>query len=284
MTRLARRLAVRLLMVALVIAPPSAASAQQEKPPQPAPQKPGARGKPATPPAKSTAPGAPAATRVRLVLDAVLLPSSLAYSSVSTPIEYAEPSSIRSSYEAGTGFGPGVALQVSLHGGLGLLAGYTRVHRDVTGTLDVSRPHPLYLDRPRTAAAELSGYGYSESGIDLDLAYARSAGSLDWALFAGVTLFSVEADLLAAPSFDERYPYDELTITSTTATAVDDSATGFNVGGRLDYRFGASRRFGLGITARYSSASVGLVAGPSASETSLDVGGLSLGGGVRIYF
>ena len=150
--------------------------------------------------------------------------------------------------------------------------------------MDVSRPHPLYLNRPRTATAELSGYGYSEGAIDLDLAYARSAGSLDWALFAGVTLFSVEADLLGAPTFDEHYPYDELTITATPATAVDESATGFNVGGRLDYRFGSAKRFGLGITARYSSASVGLVAGADATETTLDLGGLSVGGGVRIYF
>jgi hypothetical protein len=276
MTRTARRLALHLLTAALVIALPAAAPAQQ-----PAPQKPGARGRPATAPAKSPA---PAATRVRLVLDAVVLPSSLDYSSVSTPLAYAEPSTIRASYEAGTGFGPGVALQVSLYRGLGLLAGYSHVTRDVSGTLEVSRPHPLYLNRPRTASAELSGYGYTESAIDLDLAFARSAGSLDWALFAGVTLFSVEADLLGAPTFDEQYPYDELEVASTPANAVDESATGFNVGGRLDYRFGASKRFGLGITARYSSASVGLVAGADASETSLDLGGLSVGGGVRIYF
>ena len=218
------------------------------------------------------------------MLDALVLPSSLDYSSVSTPLAYAEASTIRTSYEAGTGFAPGAALQVSLYRGLGLLAGYSRVNRDVTGTVEVSRPHPLYLNRPRTASAELSGYGYSEGALDFDLAYARSAGSIDWALFAGVTLFSVEADLLSAPTFDEQYPYDELTITGAAATAVDESATGFNVGGRLDYRFGAGKRFGLGITARYSSASVGLVAGADAAETTLDLGGLSVGGGVRIYF
>jgi hypothetical protein len=273
MTKPARRLAPGLLTAALVAALPVFVLAQ-EPPPQ---GKPGARGISAAPlPAE---PAAAAVTRVRLVLDAVVLPSSLDYSSVSTPMAYAETATIRSSYEAGTGFGPGVALQVSLYRGFGILAGYSRASRDVTGTLDVSRPHPLYLQRPRTATAELAGYGYTESGIDLDVAFARSAGSIDWALFAGVTLFSIEADLLG-----EQYPYDELTITSTAATAVDESATGFNVGGRLDYRFGAGKRFGLGISARYSSASVGLVAGADAAETTLDLGGLSVGGGVRIYF
>lgn len=278
MTRPARRPVPHLVIPVLLIALPCAALGQAPPPKG----KPGARGVSAAP--APDKPAAPAATRVRLVLDAVLLPSSVDYSSVSTPTAYAEQATIRSSYEAGTGFGPGVALQVSLYRDFGILAGYSRVTRDVTGTLDVSRPHPLYLDRPRTASAELSGYGFSEGALDLDLAYARSAGSIDWALFAGVTLFSVEVDLLGAPTFGEQYPYDELTITSTAATAVDESATGFNAGGRLDYRFGAGRRFGLGITARYSSASVGLVAGADAAETTLDLGGLSVGGGVRIYF
>ena len=278
MNRRARRPAPHLFTAALLIALPCLAHGQTPPPKG----KPGARGTTAAPaPAK---PKGPAETRVRLVLDAVFLPSSLDYSSVSTPTAYAEQATIRSSYEAAAGFGPGAALQLSLYRGLGLLAGYSHVTRDVTGTVDVSRPHPLYLNRPRTATAELSGYGYTESGIDLDVAYARSAGSLDWALFGGVTLFSLEADLLDAPTFGEQYPYEELTITSTTAHGVDESATGFNVGGRLDYRFGSSKRFGLGITARYSSASVGLAAGADASETTLDLGGFSVGGGVRIYF
>ena len=278
MTRFARRPAPGLLSAALLVALPALALGQTP-PPQAKPAAPG------TSKAKAKAkPAGPAETRVRIVLDAVLMPSSQAYSSVSTPIAYAEPSSIRASYEAGTGFGLGAAVQVSLYRGFGLLAGYSHSSRDASGTLEVSRPHPLYLNRPRTATAELSGYGYTESGLDLDLAFARSAGSIDWALFAGVTLFSVEADLLDTPTFDEQYPYDELTITSTTAHAVDESATGFNVGGRLDYRFGSSKRFGVGLSARYSTASVGLVAGADAAETSLDLGGFSVGAGVRIYF
>jgi hypothetical protein len=278
MTRLAHCPAPHLLAAALLLATPCVALGQTPPPPK---GKPGARGISA---ARAATPAAPAETRVRLVLDAVFLPSSLDYSSLSTPTAYAEPSSIRTSYEAGSGFGPGAALQVSLYRGFGILAGYSKVTRDVTGTLDVSRPHPLHLNRPRTASAELSGYGYSEGAIDIDLAYARSADSLDWALFGGVTLFSVEADLLGAPTFGEQYPYDELTITATPATAVDESATGFNVGGRLDYRFGSTKRFGVGVTVRYSSASVALVAGADAAETTLDLGGFSVGGGVRIYF
>jgi hypothetical protein len=239
---------------------------------------------PASEPERAAAPSAPAAARFRLVLDAAFGLAQPSFSDSRTLPEYAEQTTIRTSYEAGVGFGPDLSLQVSLYRGLGIQVGYSRLARDLTGAVDVSRPHPLYLGRPRTASAELSGYTYTESGIDLDLAFARSAGHLEWALFAGATLFQVEADMLLAPTYDETYPYDELPITATPSTTVKDSPTGFNVGGRLDYRFGSSGRFGVGVQVRYRTASVTLKAEPNASEASLDAGGLSVGAGVRVYF
>jgi hypothetical protein len=227
--------------------------------------------------------GAPR-TRVRLVLNAGYWPSAVSYGDTRTLTEYAEQTTIRTSYETASGFGPDLALQVSLFRGLGILVGYSHHTRDVTGTVDVSRPHPLYLNRARSASAEISGYDYAEGALDLDLAFARTAGHFDWALFAGATLFQVEADLLGTPTYDEEYPYDEVAIASTPAVTVKDSPIGFNVGGRLDYRFGSSRRFGAGVQVRYSTASVKLQAVPEATEATLDAGGFSVGAGLRVYF
>jgi hypothetical protein len=231
----------------------------------------------------ATAP-APAPDRVRIVVNAAFWPTKTSFSDSRTLTEYAEPTTIRTSYEAGTGFGPDAALQVSLYRGFGLLVGYSHASRDVTGQVDVSRPHPLYLNRNRSASAEISGYGLTDDAVHLDLAYARAAGHLDWALFAGATLFQVEADLLGKPTYDDVYPYDELVVTSTPSVAVKESPTGFNVGGRLDYRFGSSRRFGAGVQVLYSTASVKLRAVPEATEATFDAGGLSVGAGLRVYF
>jgi len=275
MNHIARRLGPQALAAAFVIA--FAAPAQPQTPATPG--KPGAKGRPAAP---ATARAGPAETRFRLVLNGSLAPSTQSYNDVRTPIAYAEPSTIRTGYETGTGFGFDAAIQASFYRGLGVLVGYSLVTRDTTGSVDVSRPHPLYLNRPRTASAELSSYGYSESAVDLDVAHARRAGKLDWAVFAGVTLFRVKADLLSAPTFDERYPYDTLAIVATPAAAAEGDATGFNVGGRLDYLIG--RSLGVGVQLRYATASVGLTAGADASEATLDVGGFSVGAGVRFYF
>jgi hypothetical protein len=267
MLRFDRRFALAVLATTALAAsaPPARAQAKAAKPAVPA--------KPAA------APG-----RVRLVLNAAFWPTTTSFSDSQTFTEYAEETTIRTSYEAGTAFGPDVALQVSLFRGLGLLVGYSYASRDVTGQVEVSRPHPLYLNRHRSASSEISGYDLTEGALHLDLAYARAAGHLDWALFAGATLFQVEADLLAKPTYTDVYPYDELVIASTPSTTVKDSPTGFNVGGRLDYRFGSSRRFGAGVQVLYSTASVRLKAGPDATEARFDAGGLSIGAGLRVYF
>ena len=268
MIRLEKRFALAVVAAAVVTASASSALAQVETAPR--------LGKPAAP--------AHAPDFIRIVLNASFWPVKTAFSDSRTFTEYAEQTTIRTSYEAGSGFGPDVALQVSLFRGLGLLVGYSHVSRDVSGQVDVSRPHPLYLNRNRSATAEISGYGLTEGALHLDLAYARTAGHLDWALFAGATLFQVEADLLGKPTYDDTYPYDELSITATPSTTVKDSPTGFNVGGRLDYRFGRSRRFGAGAQVLYSTASAKLRATPDATEASFDAGGLSVGAGLRVYF
>jgi hypothetical protein len=234
--------------------------------------------------AQAPAPKPPAPDRVRVVLNAAFWPTKTTFTDSRTLTEYAEQTTLRTSYEAGAGFGPDAAVQVSLYRGLGLLVGYSYASRDVTGQVEVSRPHPLYLDRHRSASAEISGYDYKETAVHLDLAFARTAGHLDWALFAGATLFQVEADLLGTPVYTDVYPYDELVVASTPAATVKESPTGFNVGGRLDCRFGSSRRFGAGVQVLYSMASVKLKATPESTEARFDAGGLSVGAGLRLYF
>ena len=269
MTRLETRFAVAALAAAVVTASASSAWAQVT-PPKPA--------QPAAPAAAS------APDRFRLVLNAAFWPTKTSFGDSQTFTEYAEQTTIRTSYEAGTAFGPDLAAQVSLYRGLGLLVGYSHSTRDVTATVNVSRPHPLYLNQPRSATAENSGYELSEGAVHLDVAYARAAGRLEWAVFAGATLFQVEADLLSRPAYTDVYPYDELVIASTPSTTVKDSPTGFNIGGRLDYRFGSSRRFGAGVQVLYATASVKVRAVPEATEATFDAGGLSIGGGLRVYF
>lgn len=198
--------------------------------------------------------------------------------------EYAEQTTIRTSYETGSAFGPDLAVQVAFFRGVGVRVGYSLASRDQSGTVEVSRAHPLYFDQPRAASAELSDLSYSEGALHLDAAFARTAGHLDWTLFAGVTLFRVEADLLGEPTFTDVYPYDEIVLASTPTVTAEANPVGFNVGGGLDYRFGSSGRFGVGIQLLYSTGDVELRATPETDTVSFKAGGLQAAAGVRVYF
>ncbi len=231
-----------------------------------------------------TAPAGLAPVRFRLVLNGVYSVSGPSYSDTRQLSEYAETTTLRTGYETKGAFGPDAALQVSLFRGLGVLVGFSSLSRDTSGSVDVSRPHPLYLGKPRTATAELSGYGAKETALHLDLAYAGSRSRVDWTIFAGATMFTVDADLLGTPTYTEAYPYDELKVASTPSASVSESRTGFNVGARVDYRFGAAGRFGAGVQVRYSAASIELKAASATSPASYDAGGLEVGAGLRLYF
>jgi hypothetical protein len=236
------------------------------------------------PAARAAAPGAPGPVRIRIAFGGTYAVAAPSYSETRQIPEYAETTTITASYEAKAAFGADAALQVTLFRGLGVEVGYTALSRDVTGSVSISRPHPLYLNRPRSATADLSGYGAKENALHLDLAYAASRGHIDWTVFAGATLFSVDADLLGTPTYAEAYPYDELQIASAPPTSLKESKTGWNVGGRLDYRFGTAGHFGAGVQVRYSAATVELGAGTATTPASYDAGGFQVGAGLRLYF
>ncbi len=232
--------------------------------------------------AEPPAPGPPP-DRFTIALDGAFWPAKASFGDTRQYPEYAETTSVSTSYaQSGAGFGPDLSAQVRLFRDFGLQVGYSHTSRDETGHFDAQRPNPLYLNRPRSLSGDLSGYQYQESALHLDLAFARASGKLVWSLFAGVTRFQVEADLLDHLAFNDTYPYDTLTLAAAPAKRVKQSPTGFNLGGRLDYRF--ARNFGAGVQLRYSSASVKLQATPDATQVSFDAGGLQLGAGVRLYF
>ncbi len=224
----------------------------------------------------------PSGDHLRLVLNAAASMGSFTLSDQRHTTEYAETAVVTTSQKVGAGYVTDLALQVRLHRGLGLLVGYSFGSRDASGTYAAQRPHPLYLDQPRTAQGELGGYRYTENTVHADVAYGAVHGKLEWVLFAGPSFFQVKPDMLDQLSYAEQYPYDQLTVTSAPSRRLDVSKVGFNVGGGLDWRL--SRLFGAGVQVRYAAAQVKVQATPEASQATIDAGGLQLAGGVRLHF
>ncbi|HSB61028.1 MAG TPA: hypothetical protein VLI67_04875 [Vicinamibacteria bacterium] len=229
------------------------------------------------------APPLHAGERFRLVLNGAISPTTRSFGETRTFTEFVETATVRADYETDSTFSPDVGIQAQVFGRLGVFLAFTSARRDESGRFAASLPHPLFFDRARSLEGDLAGYGYDERAVHLDLAYGGARGRLDYALFAGASLFSVEADLLDSVVYDHAYPYDSVTLREARPRAAKHSPAGFNAGGRLDYRFGKSRLFGLGVLLRFSAATARLPA-PDATTVKVDAGGLNAGFGARLYF
>ena len=220
--------------------------------------------------------------RFTVSLNGAFAVTSTEYDSVRTFNAFAEEGRIETAYDAGSGpgFEAGFAWNFKRNLAVGLAGGM--VTRDTSGEWTASVPHPLFLNRNRIAEGTEEDLEYTESQVHLDLIYTGRSGSFDFSAFAGPSFFNVSADLLGQPDYDQSYPFETITVTDVPALAFDDNGFGFNVGAGVGYRFTDS--IGVGLTGRFSRATIELVPQTGADTVEVDAGGFQVAGGLRIYF
>lgn len=261
------------------------------RPPTPTPtppptevvQPPPAAPPPAASPAAKPAPKKPMGPRWVLLVNAGAVPTSLDLAEPRTFTEFAEAGSLDVDYAYGTGFGGEVGLRYFFVEQLGLEAVGSFTTRSGSAEFTGSFPHPLYLNRPRSASRTVDGLSHQEAAAHLNLVYAGTSGSIAYALFAGGTyFFKVQPELIGQPQYSHSFPFDSITITGVPELSpASQSAFGFNAGAEVEYRF--SERVGGALTARYSRAKVTFEV-DAANSIELDAGGLFVGLGIRVRF
>jgi hypothetical protein len=217
--------------------------------------------------------------RFRLTTSALYYPQTLDFDGTQSISLYAETGQVATRYGAKSAVAVDGGLQFNFSRGVGIVAAFETASRGSSANVDAQLPHPLYLNRPRTFTTTVSGLDFKQTAVHLGLAVRGGSGKAEYTLFAGPSLYQVDADLAAGVQPQEQYPYDTVTGTVTT-TRSSKSAVGFHVGGRLDAWLGKS--VGLGAQVRYGTAKVQL--GPSGSSTEVTAGGFEVGGGLRFRF
>lgn len=142
------------------------------------------------------------------------------------------------------------------------------------GATVASIPHPVFYDQPRTVTGAIAGMKHSELwGSLLAVWVFPVTPQFEVMAMAGPTVVQVKHELASTVTVAEATT-PQVTIGLET---VSKSVWGYTAG--LDARYMFSKRLGLGAFARYSGAKVNLT-----STTKLDVGGLQVGGGLRLRF
>ena len=103
---------------------------------------------------------------------------------------------------------------------------------------------------------------------------------IDVSVFGGPSVLRVEQDVVAAVTAAEvGDPFDTVNVAVTTETASKRGA-GVNVGADVTYMF--TEQLGAGGFFRFAGGSVDLPVG--STTVAVDVGGVQVGGGLRVRF
>ena len=179
---------------------------------------------------------------------------------------------------AGVGDG---SLGVRLWKGLGLGVAVSTASRTGSADLDARLPHPLLFERPRSLTGSQSGIRSSELGVHTHLLYMLPVTArVALVLSGGPSVVRLTQDLVAGLTYDDTYPFDEVTFRNAPARRAKASATGLNAG--VDLRWMFTRSIGLGGLVRYSRATVDLNA--DARIVQVRAGGAQAAVGMRVTF
>ena len=162
--------------------------------------------------------------------------------------------------------------------------------RDVT--VNASVPSPIFTDTFRAASASVSGLEHTEQAFHVQaLWHVPVTVEFDVTLFAGPTFFRVKDDLIASVEpVEVGGDFSTVNLQSISIAEQKNTTTGFHLGIDTRYMFmrsvGFMRNIGAGAMLRYSRGSVDIdaPAGSGTGSTSIDVGGLELGVGLRFMF
>lgn len=219
--------------------------------------------------------------RIRILVNGLYNPTDIGFSDSSTFNLFLEEGRSTRTYDGGKGVVFEVGGIVGILKGLGVMGTVEVYQSDFDGSFEESLPHPLYFERPRTVAGDITGLEYKEKAVHLDAVYTREFPKLTVDVFAGPSFFFTNTEVLESVSTASEYPFDEVTVRSTSNTTLDDNPIGFNAGGAFTWRL--TEIFGIAFQARYSRATIG-IAREGGEGIDLDAGGFRVGGGIRLLF
>ena len=189
----------------------------------------------------------------------------------------ATPIVVSASLKRGVWFDAGVL--VRLAGRVGVAASVSNLSRTESADVTARLPHPFFFNQPRSVAGA-APLRHRETALHFQgSVLVRSSRRFDITVTGGPSIFSVAQNLVTDVTYTEEYPFDVAAFASAASTRVTRTVSGFNAGADATWRL--SPRFGVGALVRYTRASTTLAVSQE-NSTNLDVGGIQVGGGLRL--
>ena len=173
-----------------------------------------------------------------------------------------------------------VNVTARLRESIGFGFGFTRSVSTGNADVTVAVPSPLFVNRPRVVSTDLSTLGHRENMYHFQAVWIVPLDErVQLQLFAGPSLMKIDQAVVTGVITTEvGSPFTSVTLADVVVTEVAETSLGFNVG--LDFSYMLGENYGFGGFVQYAGGSVDL--GTGADATSLTVGGIQFGVGLRL--
>ena len=251
-----------LIVLTILIASVSAASAQQK------------------PPSRTAAPAG--ARKGSLDFDAGYRATSITFDDSAAPVINLEPASISVKYAvpSAISFSAGAGWRVWKQLGVGV--NVTRYSGEGDAEIDASIPHPFVFAQGRAIEGTVGGLKRDELSVAMQIRGVVPVSTrMSLTVFGGPAWISATQATVTGIHYTDSYPYDTASFQSADLGSSKQSGLGVGVGADLAYFF--SKQIGVGFGARFLTANVDL-AGMSGTTVKSKVGGVDVAGGLRVRF
>jgi len=198
---------------------------------------------------------------------------SRSFSETTTFTLFNETGTVTANQTVGSGFVFDASVGYRVWRRLSVAVGISTFHGTGAAAAIVAVPDPLHFGRPTIKTFPASDYGdlsQTSTALNIQAVWIRPlTDKLDIWLFAGPSIIRVKQEIASATE-----------VQNTTAATKNESATtakAGTIGVDLSYRL--NDRYSVGGFVRYAGGEVDLP-----SVTKLKVGGVQIGGGVRVRF
>lgn len=172
------------------------------------------------------------------------------------------------------------ALGYRVYGAISLELGVDVTSRNMEETYSASIPHPLLFGVLRDDEG-IEIYKLSENSVFLNIVYSVRGGRLGLDVSAGPAYIQSRSRTISGINYTDSYPYDSVTL-SSEAIDISKNVFGFNGGAHVLFHF--TENLAINLNARYVYGKADFDTGTSIVVPQITLGGLRLGGGLRVLF
>jgi hypothetical protein len=216
-------------------------------------------------------------SRVAVTVSAGARPTASDFSQSVQFEAYSEEGSLTTSYAVKQQPLLNVGISGRIWHGLGAGVDGTYLHNSFPAQITALVPHPIIANQPRTVSGNAT-VSNRQLAMHLEAVYwIRRSDRLEVLATGGPSLVRADQDFLTDVSYTQTFPYNTATFAGAAIGRQRKSAVGANVGTQVGWRLKGP--LGVAVFARYSHVTYHF---PTIGAPSVPLGGLDVGGGVRL--